>query len=99
MPVLHIAKKSLRIDQRGYLILAKEIFFVKIIAMNCDTIIHATMWREVRLMPPQLHTTDRYNMAERIQIRSSLCYPSSNVFRIFDACRLTSDYQRIEEVT
>lgn len=50
-------------------------------------------------MPPQLHTTDRYNMAERIQVSALLCFISVNVCRVFGACRLTSDYQRTEEIT
>jgi len=50
-------------------------------------------------MPPQIHTTDRFNMAERIRVGALLCFIPFNVFRIFDASRLTSDYQRTEEVT
>ncbi len=50
-------------------------------------------------MPPQSHTTDRYIMAERIQVGALLCLASFYVFRIFDACRHSFDYQRTEEVT
>ncbi len=50
-------------------------------------------------MPPQTHTTDRFNMAERIQVGLSLCFSSFNVFRIFNTGCYTSDNQRIEEIT
>ena len=50
-------------------------------------------------MPPQIHTTDRFNMAERIQVGVSLCLTLSDVFRIFNTGCYTSDNQRIEEIT
>lgn len=74
---------------------------LKQVVLECDIWYnnHATLWQEVGQMPPQLHTTDRYNMAERIQVSVSLCVVRFNVFRVFDACHLTLDYQRTEEIT
>ncbi len=50
-------------------------------------------------MPPQIHTTDKVNMAERTQVSALLWFFLFDVCEIFDACRLTSDYQRIKEIT
>ena len=50
-------------------------------------------------MPPRLKTTDRYNMAEHIQVSAALCCILFNVRRIFDTSCHSSDYQRAQEIT
>lgn len=42
-------------------------------------------------------TTDRFIMAERIQVGVLLCYVSDNVFRSIDFNHHSSDYHRAKE--
>lgn len=50
-------------------------------------------------MSSPIHTTDRFNMAERIRVSVLSCFSQSNVCRVFDTCCHSSDYQRAKEIT